>query len=359
MMLWKVSLDVCAGCVAAVCAAPTRISPPHIAASGNLAVEMYDVIMRAVRSLRRLLILQRHPRSGAAGTGRMLVRPMRGRLLRGSLPSPSTRPMRVQDLPSFLQEVTTVRGQIAYAGPTLRAARGAPPSLAAIDDIELSQHELLVPLAEMAAAAAAAAAPAPAEAAGKAGRPGGGALVPLSERYPLPPLAMLKLVLARQAKLFVRDVTLVRARIMQCIVMGLLIGGLWFQRDNTLDDARCALQPYSAMHAEPERCRYCSSECDTGVCACATSLTAPRPRACMVTAALYMRCRVCMHSLAACFNKVQLSCNSCNTCMHDAHKTPILLSHPQCRCAFITARRPHSLILHWESAAIEGIQSKT
>lgn len=146
----------------------------------------------------------------------------------------------LQDLPSFLQEVTTVRGQIIYANPALRAARGAPLSLAAIDDIELSQRDLLVPLSEMAAPAAPAA---PATAPAKAGAPAGSALMPLTERYPLPVLAMLRLVLARQAKLFVRDVTLVRARIAQCVIMGLLIGGLWFQRDNTLDDARCAPPP--------------------------------------------------------------------------------------------------------------------
>eukprot|EP00892_Ulva_mutabilis_P001385 jgi/Ulvmu1/11247/UM073_0019.1 len=150
-----------------------------------------------------------------------------------------------KDLPSFLQEVTTVRGQVTYASPALRAARSAPPSLAAVDDIELSQMELLVPLAEMAAAADAAdaaAPPAPARAdSGSPGAPGGGALVPLAERYPLAPLPTLRLVLARQAKLFVRDVTLVRARVGQCVIMGLLIGGLWFQRDNTLDDARTVL----------------------------------------------------------------------------------------------------------------------
>lgn len=157
---------------------------------------------------------------------------------------------RVQDLPSFLQEVTTVRGQIAYANVSLRAARSAPPSLAVLDDIELSQLDLLVPLSEMAGAAGAVA-PVVVSSAGKPGSPGGGALVPTAERYALASLAMLRLVLARQAKLFVRDVTLVRARIGQCVVMGLLIGGLWFQRDNTLDDARCGTFPAPSRMSPP------------------------------------------------------------------------------------------------------------
>jgi hypothetical protein len=49
----------------------------------------------------------------------------------------------------------------------------------------------------------------------------------------------LKLVLKRQVTLFVRDPVLVRARMMQCIIFGLIIGGLWFQLGTDLDDTRC------------------------------------------------------------------------------------------------------------------------
>jgi hypothetical protein len=55
----------------------------------------------------------------------------------------------LQDVPSFLQEVTTVRGQIAYASPELRAATKAPLDIASVDDIQLATMELLVPLSEL------------------------------------------------------------------------------------------------------------------------------------------------------------------------------------------------------------------
>ena len=59
--------------------------------------------------------------------------------------------LQLQDVPSFLQEVTTVRGQIAYAAPALRSARGMPNTVSEIDEIELSQMERYMSLSEMAA----------------------------------------------------------------------------------------------------------------------------------------------------------------------------------------------------------------
>jgi hypothetical protein len=58
---------------------------------------------------------------------------------------------------------------------------------------------------------------------------------------------MLQRVLARQVILFKRDPTLTRARIVQVIVVGLVIGGLWFDLDVTPQNARCAFQ--SCGHA--------------------------------------------------------------------------------------------------------------
>lgn len=51
---------------------------------------------------------------------------------------------------------------------------------------------------------------------------------------------MLARVLKRQATLFKRDPTLSRARIAQVIVIGLLIGGLWFDLAPVPENARCA-----------------------------------------------------------------------------------------------------------------------
>jgi hypothetical protein len=57
----------------------------------------------------------------------------------------------MQDVPSFLQEVTTVRGQIAYASAPMRSARGMPSAVSEVDEIELSQMERFMSLAEIAA----------------------------------------------------------------------------------------------------------------------------------------------------------------------------------------------------------------
>ena len=65
--------------------------------------------------------------------------------------------------------------------------------------------------------------------------------MPHSEAYALPRLQQLRLVLRRQMTLFLRDPVLVRARMMQSIVFGLVIGGLWFQLGSDLDDTRCAV----------------------------------------------------------------------------------------------------------------------
>jgi hypothetical protein len=69
--------------------------------------------------------------------------------------------------------------------------------------------------------------------------PGDGALVPLSARFACGRVPMLRAVLRRQAALFKRDPTLTRARIAQCIIIGLIIGGLWFQLDVNAESARC------------------------------------------------------------------------------------------------------------------------
>lgn len=68
--------------------------------------------------------------------------------------------------------------------------------------------------------------------------PGEGALMPHSEKVAMPWVQQLKLLLKRQVTLFVRDPVLVRARMMQSLVMGLIIGGLWFNLGTDLDDTR-------------------------------------------------------------------------------------------------------------------------
>lgn len=91
--------------------------------------------------------------------------------------------------------------------------------------------------------------------------------MPHSEQYALNALQQIKLVLKRQVLLFVRDPVMVRARMMQCLVMGLLIGGLWFQLGTELDDTRYALLlvvcfgcvfPRAPLHC-PTSCVHCRS----------------------------------------------------------------------------------------------------
>ena len=175
----------------------------------------------------------------------------------------------LQDVPSFLQEVTTPRGQVTYATPALRAAHRVPADLDTSDDVAMAQQELLVPLATMAAASPAtrsgdkgdsgcAHPPFPpslpdvlpplvavrsrfvAPLAARRSGPGGGALVPRGARYTHSSPAQLRLVLARQATLFKRDPTLSRARVAQCVIVGLIMGGLWFDLAVTATTARCA-----------------------------------------------------------------------------------------------------------------------
>ena len=84
-----------------------------------------------------------------------------------------------------------------------------------------------------------------------------GALVPTNKPYTQPAGAMLKLVLARQFKLFKRNPTLIRARIVQNIVIGLIIGGLWYNEPVTAANSRyapapmCARQGARSMGAVP------------------------------------------------------------------------------------------------------------
>ena len=68
---------------------------------------------------------------------------------------------------------------------------------------------------------------------------GNGALVPQHEHHAWGALPMLRRVLARQAVLFRRDPTLTRARLIQSTVIGLLIGGLWYQLSASYQDSRC------------------------------------------------------------------------------------------------------------------------
>lgn len=63
--------------------------------------------------------------------------------------------------------------------------------------------------------------------------------MPNNEPYTHGALPMLRRVLKRQGKLFQRDPTLTRARIAQCIIVGLIIGGLWFDLEVSAEDARC------------------------------------------------------------------------------------------------------------------------
>ena len=54
----------------------------------------------------------------------------------------------MQDVPSFLQEVLTVRGQIVYATKDLRAKLDMPKKVADVDDVTLADMDLFVPLSE-------------------------------------------------------------------------------------------------------------------------------------------------------------------------------------------------------------------
>ena len=60
----------------------------------------------------------------------------------------------VQDLPSFLQEVTTVRGQLAYASDELKAQERVPLDIDASDDVVVAELQLLVTIDTMAVEAA-------------------------------------------------------------------------------------------------------------------------------------------------------------------------------------------------------------
>jgi hypothetical protein len=158
-------------------------------------------------------------------------------------------------VPSFLQETCTVRGQIAYATTELKAKRKVPPDLDKDDDVAMSRMERIVPLFEIAALGANVASPvgsvlrSATDATVKGQGPGDGVLVSKAVPFTMPFPTMLKVVLERQAKLFNRDPTLTRARIMQCIIIGLIVGGLWFRHDINAISARCAVT------ALPPRCR--------------------------------------------------------------------------------------------------------
>jgi len=66
-------------------------------------------------------------------------------------------------------------------------------------------------------------------------------LVPNSEPHALQPGAMLRAVLRRQTQLFTRDKTLVKARLAQCAIMGLLMGSLFYDLSVSATDGRYAV----------------------------------------------------------------------------------------------------------------------
>ena len=70
-------------------------------------------------------------------------------------------------------------------------------------------------------------------------KPGEGALVPHAEKYAQNIFQQLKLLLMRQLMLFLRDPVLVQARMLQCLVMALIIGGLWFRLGTSFEATRC------------------------------------------------------------------------------------------------------------------------
>lgn len=55
----------------------------------------------------------------------------------------------MQDVPSFLQEVTTVRGQLLYGTPAVRAQAGVPESTDPHDEVAVAQLGRLVTLDAM------------------------------------------------------------------------------------------------------------------------------------------------------------------------------------------------------------------
>jgi hypothetical protein len=55
----------------------------------------------------------------------------------------------VQDVPSFLQEVTTVRGQLLYATQDLRDRAGVADDVDATDEVAVAHMQLLVTLDTM------------------------------------------------------------------------------------------------------------------------------------------------------------------------------------------------------------------
>jgi hypothetical protein len=56
-----------------------------------------------------------------------------------------------QDVPSFLQEVTTARGQVVYSTPQLKAQYKIPPDIDPADDVAMARHDMILPLEAMAA----------------------------------------------------------------------------------------------------------------------------------------------------------------------------------------------------------------
>jgi hypothetical protein len=207
----------------------------------------------------------------------------------------------MQDVPSFLQEVATVRGQLAYASQALRAKSHVPATLDVTDDVAMASAQLLVPLDQLQQPSLRAQ-PAPwADSCdftkvGKAGRcgkgvfaivllqhalafasaapvaqhaqhgllgcagnnhpepraaevdpttlsrrsaPGDGAIVPKRESYAWRFAPMLARTLALQRKLLLRDPALSSARLIQSVVIGLVVGGLWYNLDVSARNSRC------------------------------------------------------------------------------------------------------------------------
>ncbi|PNG99140.1 Pleiotropic drug resistance protein TUR2, partial [Tetrabaena socialis] len=57
-------------------------------------------------------------------------------------------------------------------------------------------------------------------------------------RYALSPMEALAVVVRRQLQLVLKDTTLIKGRIIQVVVMGLICGSLFLQLDHTISDSR-------------------------------------------------------------------------------------------------------------------------
>ncbi|KAG2487630.1 hypothetical protein HYH03_013769 [Edaphochlamys debaryana] len=159
-----------------------------------------------------------------------------------------------KDAPSFLQEVATSSGQQELAGPELlsrhRQAAGPGPGAGpgagpgpdgkAGDVVVPAASRWVIPPAQVVAAYW------QTEAGTKmralVDTPLDKAACPpyalVHSRYAMHPLQALRVVVARQFMLVLRDSVLIKGRIGQSIIMSLITGSLFYQLDNTVQDSR-------------------------------------------------------------------------------------------------------------------------